>query len=203
MQQKQGPRANYFLLLHLSFCIPDFAEPENFCQQQVSMSESITVIGIDPGSRNTGWGVVRETSGVLSLVDCGVIRPPLQGAFSERLGFIFRELSNVLIRLKPDEASVEQVFTAKNAVTALKLGQARGAAIAALAAHGLSVRDYEPTVIKKSLVGVGGAEKSQVSFMVGKMLGVRPDWAVDTGDALAAAICHLTVRRFERLARLR
>lgn len=167
------------------------------------MSESITVIGIDPGSRNTGWGVVRETSGVLSLVDCGVIRPPLQGEFSERLGFIFRELSNVLIRLKPDEASVEQVFTAKNAVTALKLGQARGAAIAALAAHGLSVRDYEPTVIKKSLVGVGGAEKSQVSFMVGKMLGVRPDWAVDTGDALAAAICHLTVRRFERLARLR
>ncbi len=167
------------------------------------MSESITVIGIDPGSRNTGWGVVRETSGVLSLVDCGVIRPPLQGAFSERLGFIFRELSNVLIRLKPDEASVEQVFTAKNAATALKLGQARGAAIAALAAHGLSVRDYEPTVIKKSLVGVGGAEKSQVSFMVGKMLGVRPDWAVDTGDALAAAICHLTVRRFERLARLR
>ena len=167
------------------------------------MSESITVIGIDPGSRNTGWGVVRETSGVLSLVDCGVIRPPLQGEFSERLGFIFRELSNVLIRLKPDEASVEQVFTAKNAVTALKLGQVRGAAIAALAAHGLSVRDYEPTVIKKSLVGVGGAEKSQVSFMVGKMLGVRPDWAVDTGDALAAAICHLTVRRFERLARLR
>lgn len=167
------------------------------------MSESITVIGIDPGSRNTGWGVVRETSGVLSLVDCGVIRPPLQGEFSERLGFIFRELSNVLIRLKPDEASVEQVFTAKNAATALKLGQARGAAIAALAAHGLSVRDYEPTVIKKSLVGVGGAEKSQVSFMVGKMLGVRPDWAVDTGDALAAAICHLTVRRFERLARLR
>ncbi len=166
------------------------------------MSESITVIGIDPGSRNTGWGVVREISGILSLVDCGVIRPPLRETFAERLGFIFRELSGVLVRLQPDEASVEQVFTACNAATALKLGQARGAAIAALAAHGLPVRDYAPTVIKKSLVGVGCAEKAQVSFMVGRMLGVKPDWAVDTGDALAAAICHLTVRRFERLTRL-
>ncbi len=166
------------------------------------MSESITVIGIDPGSRNMGWGVVREVSGVLRLVDCGVIRPPLKGEFAERLGFIFRELHNVVVRLKPDEASVEQVFTAKNAATALKLGQARGAAIAALAAHDLPVRDYEPTVIKKALVGVGGADKAQVGFMVGRVLGVKPDWAVDTGDALAAAICHLTVRRFERLARL-
>lgn len=166
------------------------------------MSQSITIIGIDPGSRNTGWGVVREVSGVLQLVDCGVIRPPLNGEFASRLGVIFKEMHRVLGRLKPDEASVEQVFTAKNAATALKLGQARGAAIAACAAYDLPVRDYEPTVIKKSLVGVGRADKEQVSFMVGRVLGVKPDWAVDTGDALAAAICHLTHRRFERLARL-
>ena len=119
------------------------------------MSQSITIIGIDPGSRNTGWGVVREVSGVLQLVDCGVIRPPLDGEFASRLGVIFKEIHRVLGRLKPDEASVEQVFTAKNAATALKLGQARGAAIAACAAYDLPVRDYEPTVIKKSLVGVG------------------------------------------------
>ena len=166
------------------------------------MSQTITVIGIDPGSRNTGWGVVREASGVLQLVDCGVSRPSLTGEFASRLGFIFKELHQVLARLRPDEASVEQVFTAKNAATALKLGQARGAAIAACAAHDLPVRDYEPSVIKKSLVGVGGADKAQVSFMVGRVLGVKPDWAVDTGDALAAAICHLTHRRFERLAKL-
>ena len=166
------------------------------------MSQSITIIGIDPGSRNTGWGVVREVSGVLQLVDCGVIRPPLDGEFASRLGVIFKEMHRVLGRLKPDEASVEQVFTAKNAATALKLGQARGAAIAACAAYDLPVRDYEPTVIKKSLVGVGRADKEQVSFMVGRVLGVKPDWAVDTGDALAAAICHLTHRRFERLVRL-
>lgn len=166
------------------------------------MADSVTVIGIDPGSRNTGWGVVREVSGVLRLVDCGVIRPPLDGEFAARLGVIFKELYAVLARLRPDEASVEQVFTAKNAATALKLGQARGAAIAACAACDIPVRDYEPSVIKKSLVGVGGADKAQVSFMVGRVLGVKPDWAVDTGDALAAAICHLTHRRFERLVRL-
>ena len=97
------------------------------------MSQSITIIGIDPGSRNTGWGVVREVSGVLQLVDCGVIRPPLDGEFASRLGVIFKEMHRLLGRLKPDEASVEQVFTAKNAATALKLGQARGAAIAACA----------------------------------------------------------------------
>ena len=106
------------------------------------MSQSITIIGIDPGSRNTGWGVVREVSGVLQLVDCGVIRPPLDGEFASRLGVIFKEMHQVLGRLKPDEASVEQVFTAKNAATALKLGQARGAAIAACAAYDLPVRDY-------------------------------------------------------------
>ena len=166
------------------------------------MSQSVTIIGIDPGSRNTGWGVVREVSGVRQLVDSGVIRPPLDGEFASRLGVIFKEMHRVLGRLKPDEASVEQVFTAKNAATALKLGQARGAAIAACAAYDLPVRDYEPTVIKKSLVGVGRADKEQVSFMVGRVLGVKPDWAVDTGDALAAAICHLTHRRFERLVRL-
>ena len=166
------------------------------------MSQSITIIGIDPGSRNTGWGVVREVSGVLQLVDCGVIRPPLNGEFASRLGVIFKEMHRVLGRLKPDEASVEQVFTAKNAATALKLGQARGAAIAACAAYDLPVRDYEPTVIKKSLVGVGRADKEQVSFMVGRVLGVKPVCAVDPGDALAAAICNLTPRRYDRLARL-
>ena len=166
------------------------------------MADSVTVLGIDPGSRNTGWGIVEEKSGVLRLVECGVIRPSLKGLFSERLGTIYKELYAILARLRPDEAGVEQVFTAKNAATALKLGQARGAAIAACAALDIPVRDYEPTVIKKALVGVGGADKEQVSFMVGRLLGVKPDWAIDTGDALAAAICHLTVRRFERMTAL-
>ena len=160
---------------------------------------AIRVLGIDPGTRNTGWGVVEERSGVLRLVECGVIRPPCDGPFAARLAVIFTELVAVLARLEPEEAGVEQVFTAKNAASALKLGQARGVAIAACASRGIPVSDYEPTVIKKALTGVGRAEKDQVSFMVGRMLGVRPDWAADTGDALGAAICHLTMRRFAKL----
>ncbi|MDO5484133.1 MAG: crossover junction endodeoxyribonuclease RuvC, partial [Desulfovibrionaceae bacterium] len=114
---------------------------------------SVTVIGIDPGSRHTGWGVVREASGVLQLVGCGVVHTASAGEdFSARLAHIFHTLGKVLTQHGPDEAAIEQVFTAKNAASALKLGQARGAAVAACAARGLAISDYEPTLVKKSLV---------------------------------------------------
>ena len=175
---------------------------------------SITVIGIDPGSQRTGWGVVREVSGVLSLVECGVVRTesPRGGAeaagapesdFSRRLARIYHELAAILGRHRPDQAAMEQVFTAKNAASALKLGQARGAAVAACAAAGLDVADYAPTLIKKSLVGTGRAEKEQVAFMVRRLLNVRSEaaaqWPLDASDALAVAICHLGMRRFAAL----
>ncbi len=159
----------------------------------------LTVFGIDPGSQCLGWGVVREVSGVLSLVDCGCVRPKAED-FSTRLGEIFRELFSLIARHQPDEAAVETVFTHKNVLSAIKLGQARGVAVAACAAHQVPVSDYEPTQIKKSLVGVGRAEKSQVGFMVGQVLGVKPNWAVDAGDALACAVCHCNIRRLNRLA---
>lgn len=158
----------------------------------------LTIIGIDPGSQCLGWGVVCETSGVLSLVDCGTVRPKGE-TFSERLGMLFTELNVLLARHRPHEAAVESVFTHKNVLAALKLGQARGVAVAACAANGIPVTDYEPTQVKKNLVGVGRAEKSQVAFMVGHMLGKKPDWAMDTSDALACAICHLNMRRMHRL----
>lgn len=158
----------------------------------------MVILGIDPGSQCLGWGVVRELSGVLSLVDCGTVRT--RGTdFSDRLGQIFHGLTAVINRVSPAEAAVENVFTHKNVLSALKLGQARGAAIAACAAQKVPVSDYEPTLIKKTLVGTGRAEKEQVSFMVGRILGVKPDWALDTGDALACAICHLNMRRMRRL----
>lgn len=160
---------------------------------------SVTVIGIDPGSVVTGWGVVRETSGVLSLVACGAIRSK-GDEFPDRLAYIYHALCEILAKWKPEEAAVEQVFTAKNPASALKLGQARGVAIAACAAYQLPVRDYEPALVKKSLVGNGRAEKSQVSFMVGQILGQKTDgWKADTSDALGVAVCHLTMRRFRRL----
>ena len=176
---------------------------------------AITVIGIDPGSQRTGWGVVREVSGVLSLVECGVVRTAgargrpetaaeaPAGDFSRRLARIYHELAAVLGRHRPDQAAMEQVFTAKNAASALKLGQARGAAVAACAAAGLDVADYAPTLVKKSLVGTGRAEKEQVAFMVRRLLNVRPEaaakWPLDASDALAVAICHLGMRRFAAL----
>lgn len=167
---------------------------------------AITVIGIDPGSQTTGWGVVRECSGVLELIDCGAVRTTslrknAAGTtdFSLRLAHIYTELASIVARTQPDEAAIEQVFTAKNAATALKLGQARGVAVAACAAHQLSVSDYPPTLVKKTIVGVGRAEKSQVAFMVGRLLNSKAQWAVDTSDALAVAICHLTLRRYAAL----
>lgn len=158
-----------------------------------------TIIGIDPGSQKMGWGVIEEKSGVLRLVACGIIRPKSRD-FSDRLGEIFMELSAVLRRYAPAEAAVENVFTCKNALSALKLGQARGIAVGACAAAGIPVKDYEPTLVKKSLTGNGRAEKSQVSFMVGRILGEKENWGEDAGDALAVGICHLNMRRLNKLA---
>lgn len=154
-----------------------------------------TVIGIDPGSQRTGWGIVRENSGILSLVDCGIIRTQADATFSARLARIYHDLSAVLDRFHPEEAAIEDVFVAKNSRTALKLGQARGVAVACCAAKNIAIHDYEPSVVKKALVGTGRAEKEQVAYMVGTFLRTRTiTWPLDTSDALGIAICHLSLQ---------
>ena len=157
---------------------------------------AVTVIGIDPGSQKTGWGIVREESGVLHLVDCGLIRTKAEGqVFSQRLACIYHELSEVLARLAPEEAAIEEVFVDKNTKSALKLGQARGVAVAACAARNIPVLDYEPTLVKKTVVGTGRAAKEQVAYMVSTFLHTRGvTWPLDTSDALGIAICHLSLR---------
>lgn len=165
------------------------------------MSEALTVLGIDPGSRNAGWGLVSDQSGVLRLVACGVIRTKGDD-FSARLGYLYRELASIVTLYRPHEAAIEDVHAAQNVATALKLGQARGIAVGACAAHNIPVFDYRPTVIKKALVGTGRAEKEQVAYMVRQMLGVKTsDWALDTSDALATAICHCNHLRMHRLTK--
>jgi crossover junction endodeoxyribonuclease RuvC len=161
---------------------------------------AVTVLGLDPGSRNTGWGVVREQSGVLTFVDAGVIRVESLGDMDLRLGSIFESLAGLLAAHAPGEAAMEDVFVSKNPASALKLGQARGAAMAACAVAGVRVHAYAPTLVKKSLVGAGRAEKSQVAFMVAQVLGCRKILAADATDALAVAVCHLNQRRFKRLS---
>lgn len=165
-------------------------------------SPGTVVLGIDPGSNCTGWGVVREASGCAELLGTGVIRPGKGRALAERLGRLYQGLSKVIAEYGPVEAAMEDVFVSKNTASALKLGQARGALMAACATAGLTVEPYAPTKVKQALVGTGRAEKTQVAFMVAQVLGVRkPDWPVDASDALAVAVCHLNHRRLARLAR--
>ncbi|MBQ3892043.1 MAG: crossover junction endodeoxyribonuclease RuvC [Desulfovibrio sp.] len=163
---------------------------------------TITALGIDPGSNITGWGVVRERSGKLELLGCGALH--VKGdTFSEKLASIYHGLHAVIEEYGPTEAGVEQVFSARNILSAIKLAQARGAAVAACASFDIPVLDYEPTQVKKTIVGVGRAEKEQVAFMVHRLLGGAPiGGPMDVTDAVAIALCHLTLRRFRRLEEL-
>lgn len=147
------------------------------------------VLGIDPGSRVTGFGVI-ETDGVRSrYLGSGCIRTA-SGAFPERLGEIFSGLRDVLAEWQPAEVAIEQVFVSRNASSALKLGQARGAAISAVVTLDLPVFEYTPAAVKQGLVGNGRAEKEQVQHMVRIILGMQGKMGLDESDALAIALCH-------------
>lgn len=143
------------------------------------------ILGLDPGSRITGIGIIDEGK----LVHCESLRLG-GGAIPERLGAIFARLVEVIEIHQPTMAAVETVFMSRNAQAAIKLGQARGAAIAALVASGLEVHEYAPREIKQALVGRGGAEKGQVQHMVGILLGLKEAVGEDAADALAVALCH-------------
>lgn len=161
------------------------------------------VIGIDPGSRFTGWGIVAEQGSSFRLIDCGIIQTVKSGSesFSARLAQIYHELCLPIKRNRVDAGAIEQAFVSRNAQSSLKLGQARGVAVAACASFGLDIYDYEPTFVKKTLVGSGSAEKEQVAFMVKRLLNIRDAiWPLDTSDALAVAICHLSQSRLMALA---
>lgn len=164
------------------------------------MAEGLVVLGLDPGSRVTGYGIVRELSGRAELVATGTIRTPVKKDMATRMGVLFDSLQELIREHSPAEAAIENVFVAKNPSSALKLGQARGACMAACATNSIPMGEYEPSKIKKNLVGLGNAPKSQVAFMVAHCLGIKkPDWPEDASDALAVAICHLNERRMRRL----
>lgn len=148
------------------------------------------IIGLDPSLSCTGWGIVAKSGNRLSHVANGQVRTDPKLPLAERLVLLDRELADVLLRHRPDRGAVEEVFVNKNAQSTLKLGQARGVCLLALARAGVSVAEYAPTVVKKAIVGTGGADKTQVQAMLGVLLpGVRPAGA-DAADALAVAIAH-------------
>ncbi|MEL6323357.1 MAG: crossover junction endodeoxyribonuclease RuvC [Pseudomonadota bacterium] len=153
------------------------------------MSETIRILGIDPGLRRTGWGVIDMTGPRLAHVAHGVITPATDAALARRLADIFSAVSGLVLEHRPQFAGVEETLVNVNARAALKLGQARGAAMTALAREGLDVGEYAPRKIKLSVVGTGGADKAQVQFMVARLLPRAGKMSEDAADALACAIC--------------
>lgn len=162
------------------------------------------ILGIDPGSRFTGYGIIDVEADRAQVVTFGVIKTG-NGAFPERLGVIYSEVCALVEEYAPAELAIEDVFVSKNASSALKLGQARGAAICAAISRQLPVSEYSPRSVKQAIVGRGGADKVQVQHMVCVLLKLAESPAEDAADALAVALCHQhtqqSLNRMEALQR--
>jgi crossover junction endodeoxyribonuclease RuvC len=153
------------------------------------MSAAIRILGIDPGLRQTGWGVIEQAGARLTHVAHGVIAAETDRPMAERLGQIFEAVGELARHYAPDAAGVEETLVNANPRAALKLGQARGAAMAALAMAGVSVSEFAPRQIKLAVVGTGTAGKAQVAFMIARLLPRAGPLTADAADALACAVC--------------
>ena len=154
------------------------------------MSQLIRILGIDPGLRRTGWGVVDVLGNRLIFVACGSVETDSKAALAERLVVIHDGLARVIADHRPHEAAVEQTFVNRDAVATLKLGQARGIAMLVPARAGVSVAEYAPNLVKKTIVGAGHGEKAQIRMMVGVLLPKADPQTDDAADALAIAMTH-------------
>lgn len=163
------------------------------------MADRVRIIGIDPGLRRCGWGVIEASGNRLSFVACGTLTPPVDAPLAVRLAALFEGIGELVRQLAPDEAAVEETFVNQGARSALQLGQARGVALMTPASMGLPVAEYAANLIKKSVVGTGHAEKAQVAAMVKIMLPQADVSSPDAADALAIAICHAHHRSFRKL----
>jgi crossover junction endodeoxyribonuclease RuvC len=159
------------------------------------------VLGIDPGTAITGYGVVEENAGGLKAVAFGTIRTPAKQPLPTRLQAIYRGVSHLVEEWEPASAAVEELFFSSNVRTAMSVGQARGVTLLALIDAGLSIAEYTPLTVKQAVTGYGSADKAQIQEMVRLLLGLaetpKPD---DAADALAVAICHLHSARFDEMA---
>lgn len=161
------------------------------------------ILGIDPGLQRTGWGVIISKSNQLSFVDCGTIKSDSKLPMEERLKQLHDGVAAVITRHKPAESAIEETFVNVSGSSTLKLGQARGALILTLSLNSLPVYEYSATMVKKSVVGSGHADKAQIAMMVGTLLpacksheGMR---SADAADALAIAICHAHQRTVNQI----
>lgn len=149
------------------------------------------ILGVDPGSRITGYGILERKDKKLIFITSGCIKPPSKvKTFPERLHFIYEKLNTIIKDFSPEMLALEDIFVAKDPRAAIKLGQVRGAIMVAAKNHGLEIAEYPPTTVKQALVGNGRADKNQVARMVEIILNIKAPKCRDESDALAAAICH-------------
>jgi crossover junction endodeoxyribonuclease RuvC len=163
------------------------------------MTRAIRIIGIDPGLRRTGWGVVETEGNRLSFLGCGSVTTDDRNDLAARLLAIHDGLMRILEEFRPDEAAVEATFVNKDAKSTLKLGQARGIAMVVPARVGVPVAEYAPNLVKKSIVGVGHGDKTQVRMMIGVLLPKADPASHDAADALAIAVTHAHHRQSARI----
>lgn len=149
-----------------------------------------SILGLDPGLRHTGWGIIRQQDNRLSFIAAGRISPDAALPMPLRLKAIADGLAEIIAQFQPDEAALEETFMNKNAASALKLGQARGVVMLAPAMAGLDVTEYSANAIKKTVTGFGHADKTQIQAMIGILLPGSGKMAPDAADALAIAVCH-------------
>ena len=164
------------------------------------MRDKVRIIGIDPGLRRCGWGVIEASGNRLAFVACGTLSPRVDGGLAERLAELHVGLGDLLRRFAPDEAAVEETFVNQGARSALQLGQARGVVLMTPAAMGVPVAEYAANLVKKSVVGAGHADKQQIQAMVKVLLPQAEPSTADAADALAIAICHAHHRSYRALA---
>ncbi len=185
-QRRLGPRAPALSL------VPPIGD------SGVTMGAAIRILGLDPGLRRTGWGVVSVEGSRLVHVAHGVIAPLETLALAHRLLALFEAVSEIIALHAPHEAAVEETFMTANGASTLKLGHARAAVMIAPARAGLLVAEYAAKVVKKAVVGTGGADKAQVAFMIARLLPAAGAPTADAADALAVAIAHAHARTARR-----
>jgi crossover junction endodeoxyribonuclease RuvC len=156
----------------------------------IGMTRPIRILGIDPGLRRTGWGVVEIAGNRLAFLACGSVTTNETDMLAVRLLTIYDGLMRILLEFRPDEAAVEATFVNKDAAATLKLGQARGIAMVVPAKAGMPVAEYAPNLVKKSIVGAGHGDKTQVRMMIGVLLPKADPASDDAADALAIAVTH-------------
>jgi len=164
------------------------------------MHPAIRILGLDPGLRKTGWGIIVAEGSKLGFVACGCVESDAALSLAERLRQLHEGLSRVIADWAPGEAAVEETFVNRDPQSALKLGQARGIALLAPAMAGLGVAEYAANLVKKTVVGVGHADKAQVQMMIRVLLPKAETRSADAADALAVAICHAQHRGIRTLA---